>query len=158
MPSNCGPGEDAESPLDSKEIEPANLKGNQPWIFTGRTDAEAEAPVFWSSDANSQLFGKVPDAGQDWEQEEKRVSEDEMAWRHHQCDEHECRQTPGDGEAQGGLACCSPWGHKELDTTGCLNNNTADSQYCVSFRYTTQWFSYTLIGMYVRIYVTYMYG
>ena len=62
-----------QSPLDSKEIKPVNLKGNQPWILIGRTDAEAEAPVFWSSDMNSHLFGKVPDAGKDWEQREKRV-------------------------------------------------------------------------------------
>ena len=68
-----------ESPLDSKEIKPVNLKGDQPWIFIGRTDAEAEAPVFWSSDANRQLTGKIPDAGKYWGQKEKRVSEDEMA-------------------------------------------------------------------------------
>ena len=72
-----------ETPLDSREIKPANLKGNQPWIFTGRTDAKAEAPVFWSSDENRQPIGKVPDAGKDWGQEEKRASEDEMAGWHH---------------------------------------------------------------------------
>ena len=68
-----------ESPLDSIEIKPVNVKGNRPWIFTGRTDAEAEAPVFWSPDANSRLIGKVPDAEKDWGQKEKRVSEDVMA-------------------------------------------------------------------------------
>ena len=78
-----------ESPLDSKEMEPVNLKGDQPWIFNGRTDAEAEAPVFWSSDVNRWLIGKVPDAGQDWGQKEKRVSEDELAGWHHWCNEHE---------------------------------------------------------------------
>ena len=78
-----------ESNLDSKEIKPVNLKGNQPWIFTGRTDAEAEAPVFWSSDVNRQLIGKVPDAGKDWGQKEKRASEDEMAGWHHWCNTHE---------------------------------------------------------------------
>ena len=71
-----------ESTLDCKEIKPVNLKGDQPWIFTGRTDAEA--PVFWSSNVNRQLIGKVPDAGKDWGQKEKRVSEDEMTGRHHQ--------------------------------------------------------------------------
>ena len=103
-----------------------NLKGDQLWIFTGRTDAEA--PVFWSSDANRRLTGKVPDAGKYRGQKEKRVSEDEMAGRHHWCNEHEVGQTPGDGEGQGGLACCSSWGHKvrgvtRLDMTSQLNNN-----------------------------------
>ena len=111
------------SPLDSKEIKPVNLKGDQHWIFTGRTDAEAEAPVFWSSDVNRWLIGKVPDAGKDQGQEEKRASEDEMAGRHHQYNEHDIGQTPGDGEGQGGLARCSQWNHKELDITGWLNNN-----------------------------------
>ena len=99
-----------EIPLDNKEIKPVNLKGDQPWIFTGRTDAEA--PVFWSSDLSRQLTGKVPDAGKDWGQKEKRASGDEMAGRHHWCNEHELGQTPGDGEGQGGLACWSPWGHR----------------------------------------------
>ena len=72
-----------ESPLDSREIKPVNLKGNQPWIHFGRTNAEAEAPVFWPPDANSRVIGKVPDAGKDWRQEEKGVSEDEMAGWHH---------------------------------------------------------------------------
>ena len=113
-----------ESPTDSKEIKPVNLKWDQPWIFTGRTDAEAEAPVFWSSDANRWLFGKVPDAGNDWGGKEKRASDDEMAGQHHPCNEHELGQTPGDGEGQGGLVCCSPWGHKESDVTGQLNNSS----------------------------------
>ena len=112
-----------ESPSDSKEINPVNLKWDQPWIFTGRTDAEAEAPVFWSSDANRWLIGKVFDAGKDWGQE-KRAPENEMAGQHHRCNEHELGQTPGDGEGQGGLACCSPWDHKELDMIGQLNNSS----------------------------------
>ena len=87
-----------ESPLDSKEIKPVNLNGDQPWIFTGRTDAEAEAPVFWSCDVNRWLTGKVPDAGKDQGQKEKRVSENEMAGQHHWCNEHELGQTLGDGE------------------------------------------------------------
>ena len=108
-----------ESPLDSKEIKPVNLKGDQPWIFSERTDAEAETPVFWSSDVNSWLTGRVPDAGQDWGQSEKRASVDEIVGCHH----HELGQTSGGGEGQRGLTCYSPWGHKELDTTGQLNNN-----------------------------------
>ena len=112
-----------EIPSDSKEIKPVNLKGDQPWIFTGRTDAEAEAPVFWSSDSNRWLTGKVPDAGKDWGQKEKRASEDEIIGWHHQRNEHELGQTLGNGEEQRGLACCSPWGCKELNTTGRLNNN-----------------------------------
>ena len=85
--------------------------------------AEAEVPVFWSSDANRWLIGKVPDAGKDQGQKEKRVSEDEMAGWHHWCNEHECGQSPGDDEGQVGLACYSPWGHKESDMTGQMNNN-----------------------------------
>ena len=115
-----------ESPLDSKGIKPVNLKGDQPWIFTGRADVEAEAPVFWSSDANKCLIGKVSEAGKDWGQKEKRASEDEMAGWHHWCSERERGQNLGDGEGQGGLAGCSPWGCKELDTVEWLNNNNKD--------------------------------
>ena len=79
----------SESPLDSKEIKPVNLKGDQPWIFTRITDTEAEAPVFWSSDVNRWLIGKVPDAGKDWGQKEKRASEAEMVGQHHCFNEHE---------------------------------------------------------------------
>ena len=110
----------SESPLDSKEIKTVNLKRDQPWIFTGKTDAEA--PVFWSSAVNRQLIGKVPDAGKEWGQK-KRASEHEMAGQHHWCSEHELGQILGDGEGQGGLACCSSWGLKESDTTGWLNNS-----------------------------------
>ena len=78
-----------ESPLDSKEIKPVNLKGNQPWTLAGRTDAEAEAPVFWSSDMSSRLIGKVSDAGKDWGQKEKGASEEEMVVWHHWCNGHE---------------------------------------------------------------------
>ena len=119
-----------ESPVDSKEIKPVNLKGNQPWIFVGRTDAEAEAPVFWSSGVNSWLIGKFPDAGKDWRQKEKRLSEDEMAGWHHQCNGRELGQTLGDGEGHGGLVCCSPWGRKESDTTERLSNNSPWCLHC----------------------------
>ena len=97
-----------------------NQKGNQPWILI----AEAETPIFWSPDANRQQhFGEVPDAGKDLGQKEKRVSEDEMARLHYWCNGYELRQTLEDGEGQGCLACCSPWGRKESDTIGWLNNN-----------------------------------
>ena len=105
-----------ESPLDSKEIKPVHPKGNQPWIFTGMTDGEAEAPLLWPPDAKSQLIGKDPDAGRDWGQE-KRVPEDEMVGWYHWLNGHEFEQTPGDGEGWGSQACCSPWGLKESDTT-----------------------------------------
>ena len=111
-----------ESPSDSKETKPVNLKRNQP--FTGRTDAGVETPIFWSSDTNSWFIGKVPDPGKDWGQREKRASEDEMAGWHHQCNGHELGQTSRGGKGQRGLACCSPWGHKELDPTGQLKNTT----------------------------------
>ena len=106
-----------ESPLDSKEIKPVNPKGNQPWTFIGKTDAEDEAPILWRPDANSWLTGKDPDAGKDWWQEGKRVTEDEMVGWHHWLDRHEFEQTPGDSERQGSLVCYSPWGHKESDMT-----------------------------------------
>ena len=111
-----------ESPLDSKEIKPINPKGNQPWIFTGRTDDEAEAPKLWPPDARNWLTGKEPDAGKDWRQE-KGTTEDEVVGWHHQFKGRESEQTLGDSEGQGSLVCCSPWGHKALDTTEQLNNS-----------------------------------
>ena len=110
-----------ESPLDSKQIKPVNPKGNHPWLFIGRTDAEAL--ILWLPNAKSQLTGKYPDAGKDWRVEGKGATEDEMVGWHHWFNEHEFEQTPGDGEGQGGLAYCSPCSHKELDTTEELNNN-----------------------------------
>ena len=83
-----------ESPLDCKKIQPVNYKGDQSWIFIGRTDAKAEAPIFWPTDIKSQLIGKDPDAGKDWGREEKRATEDEMAGWHHRLDGHELEQTP----------------------------------------------------------------
>ena len=105
-----------ESPLDSKEIKPVNLKGNQPWTFIGRTDAEA--PVFWSPDANSQLIGKSLMLGKIKGGKEERASEDEMAGWDHWCSGHELGKTSEYGEGQGSLACCSPWDHKESAMTG----------------------------------------
>ena len=96
-------------------VKTVNPKENQPWIFTGRSDAKA--PILWPPDVKSRLFGKDPDAGTDWGQEEKRVTEDEMAGWHHRLDGHEFEQAPGIGDGQGGLACCSPRGRRESDTT-----------------------------------------
>ena len=107
---NCGVGENSwESPLDSKETQPVHPKGNQSWIFNGRTDVEAETPLLWPPDGKSLFIGKDPDAGKDWRQEEKEAEKYEDGW-------HEFEQTPGDGEGQGSLVCYSSWGHKELDT------------------------------------------
>ena len=110
-----------ESALDSKEIKPVNPKGNQCWIFIGRT--AAEAPMLWPLDAKSLLIEKDPDAGKDWGQEEKGTTEDEMVGSHHRLNGHEFEHTLKDSEGQGILACYSPWGHKELDTTEPLNSN-----------------------------------
>ena len=115
MPSTVVLEKTPESPLDSMEIKPVNLKGNQPWIFIGRTDAEAEAPVFWSSDVHRWLIGKVPDAGKDWEQKEKGVTEDEMAGWHHRLTW--IWANSGKYQRKGSLACCSSWGCKVSDRT-----------------------------------------
>ena len=101
-----------ESSLDCKEVKPVNLKGNQPWIFIGRTDAEAETPILWPPDVKNWLVWKDPDAGKDWRQEEKGTTEDEMVGWHHRFSEHEFEEALEDGDGQEGLACCSPWGRK----------------------------------------------
>ena len=106
-----------ESPLDHKEVKSVNSKGNQSWIFIGRTDAEAEAPILWPPDAENWLIGKDPDAGKDRRQEEKGTTEDEMVGWHHWLDGHEFEQALGVGDGQGSLVCCSPRGRKESDTT-----------------------------------------
>ena len=110
-----------QSPLDNKEIKPVNPKGNQPWIFIGRTDAEA--PRLWPPDMKRWLTGKDSDAGKYWGEEKKGMTEDEMVGGHHQLNAHEFEQALGDGEQQGSLVCCSPWGHKESDMTEWLNSN-----------------------------------
>ena len=96
-----------ESLLDSKEIKLVNPKGNQSWIFIGKTDTEAEAPILWPPGAKSQLIGKDPDAGKDWGKEEKKATKDEIVEWHHLLNRHELEQTPGDSASQGSLACCS---------------------------------------------------
>ena len=115
-----------ESPLDSKEIRPVNPKGNQPWIFIGRTDAEA--PILWPPDAKSRLIRKDPDAGEDWRQEEKGTTGDKKVGWQHLLNGHEFEQAPVDGEGQGSLVCCSSWGCKESDTTEQLNKNLFPKQ------------------------------
>ena len=112
-----------ESLLDSKEIKPVNPKGNQSWIFIGRTDAKAETPILWPLNAKGWLIRKDPDAGKDGKQEKKGMTEDNMVWWHHQLNGHEFEQALGDGKGQGSLECCSPWGRKESDMTEWLNNN-----------------------------------
>ena len=110
-----------ESPLDCKEIQPVHCKGDQSWVFIGRTDAKAETPIFWPPHEKSWLTGKDSDAGRDWGQKEKGTTEDEMAGWHHRLDGRESEWTPGVDDGQGGLACCDSWGRKESDTTERLN-------------------------------------
>ena len=110
-----------ESPLDCKEIQPVHPKGNQSWIFTGRTDAEAETPILWPPDAQNWLIGKDPDAGKDWRQEEKGARVDEIVGWPHRLNVHEFGWTLGVGDGQGGLACCDSWGCDGLDMTERLN-------------------------------------
>ena len=111
---NCGD-------LDCKESQPVHSKGDQPWVLFGRNDAKAETPALWPPHVKSWLIGKDSDAGRNWGQEEKGMTEDEMAGWHHQLDGREFEWTPGVGDGQGGLACCNSWGRKESDTTEPLN-------------------------------------
>ena len=106
-----------ESPFDSKKIKPANPKGDQSWMFIGRTDAEAETPILWPPDAKNWLIWKDPDAGKDGRQEEKGTTEDEMVGSHHRPNGGGFEQAPEVDDGQGSLACYSPWGRKKSDTT-----------------------------------------
>ena len=124
-----------ESPLDCKEIQPVNPKGNLSRIFIGRTDAEAAAPVLWPPHVKSWLIGKDSDAGRDWGQEEKGTTEDEMAGWHHRFDGRESGWTRGVGDRQGGLACCNSWGSRESDTTERLNWTELNSTTSFTFPY-----------------------
>ena len=113
-----------ESPLDCKEIKQVNPKGNQFWIFIGRTDVEAETPILWPPDAKNQLIRKDLDSGKDWRQHQKKeTTEDEIVGWHHCLNGHDFEQAVGDGEGQGSLSCCSPWGHKESNMTEWLNSS-----------------------------------
>ena len=108
-----------ESPLDWKEIHPVHPRGDQSWVFIGRTSVETETPILWPPDVKkSWLIGKDPDAGRDWGQEEKGTTEDEMVGWYHWLNGHEFELV---GDGQGSLACCSLWGRKELDTSERLN-------------------------------------
>ena len=101
-----------ESPLDCKEIKPVDPKGNQPWVFIGRADDEAEAPIVWPPDAKSQHIGRAPAAGKDWGQEEEKATEDETVGRPYQRNAHEFEQTPQESKGQRSLACFGSWGHR----------------------------------------------
>ena len=120
-----------ESPLDCKEIWPVHSKGDQSWMFIGRTDANAETPILWPPHVKGWLIGKDSDAGRDWGQERKGTTEDEMAGWHHRLNGHEFEWTLGVSNGQGGLACCNSWGRRvehnwvtELNWTECLNQFT----------------------------------
>ena len=110
-----------ESPLYHREIQPVHSKGDQSWVFIGRTEAKAEIPIFWPVDAKNWLVGKDPNAEKDWRQEEKGTTENEIVGWHHWLDRHESEQALGVGDEQGGLAYCISWGHRELDMTEQLN-------------------------------------
>ena len=112
-----------ESPLGCKEIQPVCPKGDQSWVFIGRTDAEVGTPILWPPDAKSLLIRKDPDTGKDWRQEEEVTTEDKMVGWHHWLNGHEFEQALGDGEGQGSLLCCSPRGCKELGITEWLSSN-----------------------------------
>ena len=110
-----------KSPLNCKENQPVHPKGDESWVFIGRTDVEAGTPILWPPDAKSWLIWKDPDAGKDWGQEEKGTTEDEMVGWHHRLNGHGFGWTLGVGDGQGGLACCGSWGHNESDMTERLN-------------------------------------
>ena len=135
MRLNCGVGEDFWESLGLQRIKPVNPKAGQSWIFTERTDVEAEAPILWPPDAKNWLTGKDPDAGKDWGQEEKGTTEDEIVWWHHLLDAHEFEQALGVGDGKGSLPCCSWWGCRESDTTEWLNWTDAYFTSCAFLLY-----------------------
>ena len=123
-----------ESPLDCKAIQPVHPKGDQPWVFIGRTGVEAETPILWPPDVKNWLIWKDPDAGKDWGPEKKGTTEDEMVGWHHWLNGHGFGWTPGIGNGQGGLECCDSWGHKESDTTVRLNwTYWRDCLFCIVY-------------------------
>ena len=154
-----------ESPLDCKEIQPVHSKGDQPWVFFGRNDAEAQTPVLWPPDTKSWLIGKDSDAGRDWGLEEKGTTEDEKAGWHHWLDGSEFEWTPGDGNVQGRLVCCDSWGCKESDMTEWLNWTELNQLVNNQSMLTVQWFyiyifffSMTLSSQYYPMKVLYFLG
>ena len=127
---NCGVGEDSWESLGLQGDPTSPSKGDQSWVFIGRTDVEAETPILWPLDMKSWLIGKDPDAGKDWGQEEKGTTEDEMVGWHHWLNGHGFGWTPGVDDGQGGLEGCSSWGRKESDTTERLNWTDARISFC----------------------------
>ena len=141
-----------ESLLDFKEIKPVNSKGNQSWIFTGRTDAEAEDPILWPPDVKSRLTVKDSDVGKDWRQEEKGTTEDEIVGQHHLLNGHEFEQAPRVGDGHRSLACCSPWGREESDTTEqqqILIQHLVLVVICLSVRLVTLTISFVYLYLYI---------
>ena len=136
------------SPLDCKEIQPVHSEGDQPWDFFGRNDAKAETLVLWPPQVKSWLIGKDSDAGRDWGQEEKGMTEDEMAGWHDWLDGREFEWTPGVGDGQGGLACCDSWGRKESDMTEQLIWSETASQHMYTYVHECTYMSF--IYMYTR--------
>ena len=146
-----------ESLLDLKEIKPVHPKGNQSWIFIGRTDAEAETPILWPPDAKNWLIGKGPAAGKDWRQEEKGTTEDEKVGWHYWLNGHEFEQDLGVEDGQENLVCCSPWGHKELDRTEWLNwtePNLPFPQVGISLSLNPSLLPFPCVGFHVGLYLT----
>ena len=121
MHPNCGTGKDSWRSLGLQRDQLVNPKGNQPWIFIGKTDTESETPILWQPDVKNWLIWKDPDAWKDWRWEGKGTTEDEMVGWHHWLSGHESEKTLGDSKGQGSLVCCSTWGHKKSDTTERLN-------------------------------------
>ena len=133
-----------ESPLDYKEIQPVHPKGDQSWVFIGRSDVEAETLILWPPDVKSWLIGKDPNAGKEWRQEEKGTTEDEMFGWHHWLSGQKFELTLGNSEGHGSLAGCSPWGHKESDMTELLNNECKAETYSGAYtilyvKFHTKW-------------------
>ena len=148
----CGVGEDfLESPGDCKEIQPVHSKGDQPWVFFGRNDAEVETPILWQTHVKSWLIGKDFDAGRDWGQEEKWTTEDEMARWHHWPYGRESEWTLGVGDGQGGLACCDSWGRKESDTTERLNWTEQEERSIETFLSSGRSFPPSRISLLLRV-------
>ena len=134
-----------ESPLDCKEIQSVHPKGDQSWVFIGRTDVAAETLILWPPDAKSWLIWKDPEAGKDWGQEKKGMTEDEMAAWRHRLNGHGFGWTPGVGDGQGGRECWDYWGRKESDTAARLNWTELNNERC--------WASFTcLLAVYPHVF------